>query len=185
VAKPILAGAATRRNNMKRISIHAYIIALACGATVLLAAGTVHRSPIVGDQPGVRMDAAFRDGLFLGRRDADSGSRRHLSSGRWSSGPDRRLFVSGYLQGYREMYGPAASEEFLSSLPDQHSGYRDGVADGLSDRQTSVPFRASATENYRSADRLDAAKNGDPTQLAQFYKEAYCDGYQQAYYSER
>jgi hypothetical protein len=170
---------------MKRFSIYACTIALACGATVLLAAGTVHRSQIVGDQPDTRMDAAFRDGLFLGRRDADGGRRRHLSSGRWSGDADRRLFVSGYLQGYREMYGQAASEQFLSSLPDQHSGYRDGLADGLKDQQESLPFRASATENYKNADRLGSADKGDPNQLQQFYRAAYCDGYQQAYYSDR
>jgi len=84
---------------MKRFSVYACTIALACGATVLLAADTVHRSQIGGNQPDVRMCAAFRDGLFLGHRDAEHGRRRHLSSGRWSSDADRRLFVSGYLQG--------------------------------------------------------------------------------------
>jgi hypothetical protein len=170
---------------MRRFSVYACTIALVCGATVLLAAGTVHRSQIVGNQPDVRIDAAFRDGLFLGHRDAAGGRRRHLSSGRWSSHADRRLFVSGYLQGYREMYGQAASEEFLSSLPDQHSGYRDGLADGLKDRQDSTAFRASATENYKNAGRLYSADKRDPNQLQQFYKAAYCDGYQQAYYGEQ
>jgi hypothetical protein len=152
---------------------------------VLLAAGTVHRSQIVGDQPDVRMDAAFRDGLFLGRRDADGGRRRHLSSGRWSNDVDRRQFVTGYLQGYREMYGQAASAEFLSSLPAQQTGYLDGIADGLRDRQESIPFRASATENYRKSNSVYSASNGDPSRPEQFYREAYCNGYQQAYYDER
>jgi len=83
------------------------------------------------------------------------------------------------------MYGQAASEEFLSALPDQHSGYGDGLADGLKDRQDSMPFRASATENYKNADRLYSAGKGDPNQLPQFYQAAYCDGYQQAYYGEQ
>jgi hypothetical protein len=170
---------------MKRISLYACTLALACGATVLLAASTGHRSRMVRVEPDVRVDAAFRDGLFLGRRDADGGRRRHLSSGRWSGDADRRLFVSGYLQGYREMYGQAASERFLSSLPDQHSGYRDGIADGIKDRRQSMPFRASATENYKNADRLYAAQERDPSQLERFYRAAYCDGYQQAYYGER
>ncbi|MGD0426749.1 MAG: hypothetical protein ABSC10_08515 [Candidatus Acidiferrales bacterium] len=170
---------------MTRFSVFACTIALACGATVLLAAGTVRRSQILGDQVDVRMGAAFRDGLFLGRRDAESGRRRHLSSGRWSDDADRRFFVSGYLQGYREMYGQVASEEFLASMTDQHSGYRDGLADGLKDRQQSIPFRASATENYKHADRLYSADEGDSNQLQQFYRAAYCDGYQQAYYAEQ
>ena len=182
---PILKNAATRRNHLKRISLYACTIALACGATVLLAASTVHRSQIVGGQPDVRMDAAYRDGLFLSRRDADGGGRRHLSSGGWSGDAERRLFVSGYLQGCRGMYGQAASDGFLSSLPDQHSGYRDGIGDGRKDRQQSMPFRVSATENYKNAERLDSTEMGDPNQLQQFYRAAYCDGYQQAYYGER
>ena len=83
------------------------------------------------------------------------------------------------------MYGQAASDGFLSSLPDQHSGYRDGIGDGRKDRQQSMPFRVSATENYKKAERLDSTEMGDPNQLQQFYRAAYCDGYQQAYYGER
>jgi hypothetical protein len=169
---------------MKRFSVYAITMALACGATALLAAGKVRRSPIVGDQPELRMDAAFRDGLFMGRRDADGGKRRHLSSGRWSDDADRRLFVSGYLRGYREKYGQAASQEFLSSLPDQQTGYLDGITDGLSDRQAAKPFRPSVTENYRRADRLYSEDRGDLNQYERPYREAYCDGYQQGYYGE-
>jgi hypothetical protein len=169
---------------MKKLSVYACAIALACGATVLLAAGTVRRSAIKGDQPGVRTDAAFRDGLFLGRLDANGSRKQHLISGRWADDADRRHFVSGYLQAYREMYGPVGAEGFLSSLPGQQTGYRDGIRDGFTDRQESKPSRPSVTENYRRADRLYSADSGDLNQYEQFYREAYCDGYQQGYYRE-
>ena len=57
---------------MKSLTPYVLTIALACGATALLAANTVHRSAIIGDGAGNRIDAPFRDGLFLGRRDVDA-----------------------------------------------------------------------------------------------------------------
>jgi hypothetical protein len=127
---------------MKSLSAYVLTIALACGATVLLAANTVHRSAIVGGQASGRMEAPFRDGLFLGRRDVDAGRKQHLITGRWSDEADRRLFVTGYLQAYREKYGPVGSEEFGSSQPVEQAGYRDGLADGFKDRLESKRFRA-------------------------------------------
>lgn len=47
-------------------------------------------------------DAAFRDGLFLGKLDADSAKKPHLSVGRWNTPQDRASFVAGYQQGYGE-----------------------------------------------------------------------------------
>ena len=47
-------------------------------------------------------DGAFRDGLYLGKLDAQAGRARHLSVGRWSADPDRALFKTGYEAGYRE-----------------------------------------------------------------------------------
>ena len=167
---------------MKRFSVYACTITLACGATVLLGASTVHRAANIGDQPDFH--AAFRDGLFLGRLDANGSRKQHLMSGRWADDADRRHFVSGYLQAYREMYGPVGAEEFLSALPGQQAGYRDGKRDGLSDRQESKPFRPSVTDNYTRADRLYTTDSGDLNQYERFYREAYCDGYQQGYYRE-
>jgi hypothetical protein len=169
---------------MKNLSAYVLTIALACGATVLLAAGSVHRSAIVGGQGSGRMDASFRDGLFLGRRDVDAGRKQHLITGRWSDGSDRRLFVSGYLQAYREKYGPVGSEEFGSSQPVEQAGYRDGLADGFKDRLESKRFRAGATENYTKAECLCPADGGDLNQYKQSYRDAYSDGYQQAFYAE-
>jgi hypothetical protein len=67
-------------------------------------------APVVADHVSNENDAAFRDELFLGRLDAEGGRKPHLTSGRWSADVDRRLFVSGYLKAYGEMYSRAASE---------------------------------------------------------------------------
>jgi hypothetical protein len=55
-------------------------------------------------------NAAFRDGLHLGRFDAASGRTSHLSVGRWSSQPNRASFVAGYQAGYQQAAGKAAEE---------------------------------------------------------------------------
>lgn len=169
---------------MKKFSLYAITISLTCGATVLLAAGTVRRSGRASDHADARMDAAFRDGLFLGRRDADAGRKQHLITGRWGDDADRRLFVSGYLQAYREKYGPAGAEEFGSSLPVERAGYRDGRNDGFKDRFEGRPFRAGRTDNYKTAECICPADGDDLKQYKESYRSAYSDGYQQAYYTE-
>lgn len=45
-------------------------------------------------------DAAYRDGLFLGKFDAQSGRVRRVCVGRWSAETDRAAFASGYKDGY-------------------------------------------------------------------------------------
>jgi hypothetical protein len=181
MAVPPWANARVRRKNMKKFSLYASAIALTCGASVLLAAGSARRS---GAQPDARMDAAFRDGLFLGRRDVDAGRTQHLMTGRWSGDVDRRLFVSGYLQAYREKYGPAGVEEFGSALPVERAGYRDGLDDGFKDRLEAKPFRAGVTDNYRKAECICPADGGDLSEFKRLYRGAYSDGYQQAYYTQ-
>ena len=47
-------------------------------------------------------DAAFRDGLFLAKLDAQNGRQPHIATGRWSTTADRASFTAGYQQGYRE-----------------------------------------------------------------------------------
>ncbi len=169
---------------MKKFSLYAITVALTLGATVLLAAGTGRRSGITSDLPDARMDAAFRDGLFLGRRDVAAGRAQHLVTGRWSGAADRRLFVSGYLQAYREKYGPAGAEEFGSALPVERAGYRDGRDDGFKDRLEAKPFRAGVTDNYRKAECFCPADGGDLNEFKRLYRGAYSDGYQQAYYDQ-
>jgi hypothetical protein len=44
--------------------------------------------------------AAYRDGLFVGRFAAESGSRRTVSTGRWVTQEDRDSYAAGYEQAY-------------------------------------------------------------------------------------
>jgi len=56
-------------------------------------------------------NAAFRDGLYLGRFDAESGRTRHLCVGRWSSDVNRAWFTAGYQAAYQQMTARRADEE--------------------------------------------------------------------------
>src|SRR5258708_22710143 len=93
-------------------------------------------------------------------------------------------FVSAYLQAYREMQGGAVSEQLGSSRLAEQRGYRDGITDGLQQRGRFGSFRANATEKYQKADHGYSDSKGDLNEYKQAYREAYCNGYQQAYYSE-
>ena len=48
------------------------------------------------------MDAAYRDGLYLGRLDAEAGRRPHLAIARWGQDGDRMVFRAGYSDGYSQ-----------------------------------------------------------------------------------
>ena len=168
---------------MKRLSTH-LLTALAGVATAMFAPMALHHSHFVVDDDNHQTDAAFRDGLFLARLDAENGRKAHLMSGRWSTDADRRLFVAAYLQAYREMRGDLTPEQLESSRPAAKRGYRDGLADGLQQREESGAFHATVTENYRRADRGYSASSGDLNQYKQDYREAYCNGYQFAYYGK-
>ena len=44
--------------------------------------------------------AAYRDGLYLGKRDATQNRPEHTVTGRWTQLKDKELFASGYHQAY-------------------------------------------------------------------------------------
>jgi len=168
---------------MKRLPEYLFIIVIASAAGAISATVALHRSHIVAGNVNQQTDAAFRDGVFLARLDAEHGRKPHLASGRWSTDADRRSFVSAYLQAYREMQG-AASQQLGSSQLAAQKGYRDGITDGLQQRYRFGSFRANVTEKYQKADRGYSDSDGDLNEYKQAYREAYCNGYQQAYYRE-
>jgi len=47
-------------------------------------------------------DAAFRDGLYVGKLAAESGRPLHAPAGRWSKDADRANFVAGFQRGYND-----------------------------------------------------------------------------------
>jgi hypothetical protein len=93
---------------MKRVFFFALVVSVAVAAPAsrrLLTAAALPSN--LTSQAG---NAAFRDGLHLGRFDAGSGRTRHLSVGRWSSETDRTWFVAGYQAGYRQQNAATAVE---------------------------------------------------------------------------
>jgi hypothetical protein len=63
---------------------------------------------IVASQDG---NAAFRDGLYVGKLDAAHSSTMHLAVGRWSTANDRTAF----MQGYSQSFDPARSTNLVLS----------------------------------------------------------------------
>jgi hypothetical protein len=89
---------------MKKITF-ALALAVSLGTTAVFA----HNGPAA--QQRQRLDAqtatdgAFRDGLYLGRRAAESQQPLRPPVGRWSSDRDRSSFVAGYRRGYEDARG--------------------------------------------------------------------------------
>ena len=69
---------------MRRPAIYVSTIVLTGAATGILATTAAHHLYFVGRAVNNPADAAFRDGLFHGRLDAERGRKQHLSSGRWN-----------------------------------------------------------------------------------------------------
>ena len=80
-------------------SVVAVLIAFAMGYGVRPKQGN---TPAASTLMDVATQGAYRDGLYLGRLHRKQGVRAHPAMGRWNREADRRLFVQGYDQGYRE-----------------------------------------------------------------------------------
>jgi hypothetical protein len=169
---------------VKRISMYVFTIVLTFAVTAMLARVAAHHSDFVGNAVHYPSDAAFRDGLFQGRLDAEHGRKQHLASGRWNLDSDRRLFVAGYLQAYRETSGRGASEQLGVWQLTEQKGYRDGITDGLQQLHESKRFAPNTTPNYKGVDWGHLDSSGGLSQYKQVYREAYCNGYQVGYYGE-
>jgi hypothetical protein len=83
---------------MLRIGTYLLAMALSFGAG---AAVSRHASAEEQHLTATATDAAFRDGLYLGKLSAKQGGSAHISRGRWSSESDRTAFVRGYQEGYQ------------------------------------------------------------------------------------
>jgi hypothetical protein len=150
-------------------------VAIVVGAAALftLAIATAHQPQGTADAR-LANDAAYRDGLYQARRDASQKHPAHITSGRWSTGEDRASFIAGYLQGYHDQtaHGVKLGATDLATL----TGYSEGMADGAHDRKASLPFQVARSQRTRQAELVYG-------QVAGVYRQAYANGYQQAYYS--
>src|ERR1700730_18216576 len=164
---------------MKRLL---YILALGF-MIVWLAAVSAHGPKIARGNASQAIDAAFRDGRFLARLDAQNGRRRRIASGGWSTNRDRALFITGYQQGYRE-FSEAHSGQLMEPNAAELAGYRDGMLDGARHRGASQPLQINTTDNYRNAGHEYLELNSDPEKYKHDYRLAYSNGYQEGYYSQ-
>jgi hypothetical protein len=81
---------------MKTISLFALAITLGMGTASMLQ--TDNRTP--NQATAQTLDAAFRDGLYLGKLAAEAGAEPRIAHSRWGTLGDRALFSAGYQEGY-------------------------------------------------------------------------------------
>jgi len=96
---------------MQRLSLVVLLVVLAAAAATPMR--RLHTSTALARNTTVSQagNAAFRDGLYLGKFDAESGRTRHLCVGRWSSDVNRVWFTAGYQAGYQQVNPLRAEEE--------------------------------------------------------------------------
>ena len=135
------------------------------------------------DQESLGINAAFREGKYQGKSDAEVGKAPHVTSGRWSADSDRGAFVSGYKSGYEEIEDSASGVEPASPTP-AWIGFRDGIADGIQRRQHAQLFQSGKTEKYLRGDHGYSAGEGNQNQYQAAYRDAYSNGYQPGYYGD-
>jgi ABC-type antimicrobial peptide transport system permease subunit len=82
---------------MRRISVLMLGIAIGAGASTMMSSV---RANVQNTKVNQQINAAYRDGLFLGRLDVNQGRTAHVCVGRWSAASDRNSFVAGYEAGY-------------------------------------------------------------------------------------
>ncbi len=86
---------------MVRVATYLLTMAISFGAGAAVsnrATANDQATSVASAQAG---NAAFRDGLYLGKLSAKQGMTPHISSGRWSSEADRTAFAQGYRAGYQ------------------------------------------------------------------------------------
>jgi hypothetical protein len=86
---------------MQRLLI--YVLAMGCMGT---SAMLVQRDVTMRQKPRADVlltnDAAYRDGLYLGKLAHAAKRQMHPPIGRWSTEKDRASFAAGYHQGFGE-----------------------------------------------------------------------------------
>jgi hypothetical protein len=96
-------------NDMKKLSL--FVIALALSVSWAASLQSTNHQPASLDtnvNAAQATNAAFRDGLYLGRLEAERGSESHVASGRWARNQDRISFAAGYQQGYNSLIATRA-----------------------------------------------------------------------------
>jgi hypothetical protein len=93
---------------VKKLFLLASLLALGMGTVSSLRTDRPHPSSISSQTVAQATNAAYRDGLYLGRLAAECGAGPHLAIGRWATAEDRASFTAGYQRAYSEF--PANQE---------------------------------------------------------------------------
>jgi len=94
---------------MKTLSLFALAAVLGMGTASMLRTHNHNQFAGLTQTDAQTTDAAFRDGLYLGRLAAKSGAQPHVAVGRWAAAQDRSSFTAGYQQGYSEFLASRAN----------------------------------------------------------------------------
>jgi basic membrane lipoprotein Med (substrate-binding protein (PBP1-ABC) superfamily) len=87
----------------RKLSVYISLVVIPFGAaTVRLAGKASHTKQVNTVDASQETDAAFRDGLYMGRLDAEDARNVRPSVSRWSEPKDRASFLAGYQRGYEE-----------------------------------------------------------------------------------
>ncbi len=86
-------------NDVKKLSL--YVMSLTASWAASLQSTDRQAGPLDPNANAAQAtNAAFHDGLYLGRLEAERGSESHVATGRWARNQDRISFAAGYQQGY-------------------------------------------------------------------------------------
>lgn len=94
---------------MTKLSLYIVVLALFAAGMATLQPILHNGRPVAEADAQRHASAAFRDGLYLGRRTAEEGGPIRVASGRWGTDRDRALFAAGYRQGYHEFLASRAA----------------------------------------------------------------------------
>jgi hypothetical protein len=88
--------------DMDKLFTFAVAIAVSLGTTAMLA--NSERAPQQRAAAQLNSDAAFRDGIYIGRLAVERKQPPRPLIGRWSTEKDRATFLAGYWRGYNETH---------------------------------------------------------------------------------
>jgi len=92
---------------MKKLVLSAVAMFVMTAAAVTLHNG---RMQAFTSTPELATNAAYRDGLYLGRLEAEHGSQPQPAAARWARAEDRASFTAGYEQSYNAVAASRTTE---------------------------------------------------------------------------
>ena len=92
---------------MKKLALSAITMFVMTASAVTLHNG---RMQAFTSTPELATNAAYRDGLYLGKLEAEHGSQPQPATARWARAEDRASFTAGYEQSYKAVAASRTTE---------------------------------------------------------------------------